>query len=90
MPNAVVVGIDSAGGGLVTGGGQTFVTFDGSALAIVTDPIAVHPPGTPPHDTATITVGSAFVTIDGQALGISGLPASCGDILTGTGPEVSS
>jgi len=82
MPIASVDTLDSAGGGAVTGGGQTIARWQGNLLAVVGDAIANH--GVGAHAAATIAAGSATVTISGLALARAGDAATCGDTLTGS------
>lgn len=82
MPLASRVTVDTAGG-LITGGGQSFVTVQGKAVSVVGDAVASH--GSSPHSSATIAQGSAFVTINGIPVCFAGKLATCGHAATGSG-----
>ena len=73
------VGLDTAGG-VITGGGQSFVTIGGLNWAIVGDAVADHA-----HTGATMAQGSALVRINGIAVCRAGDLATCGDPATGSG-----
>jgi len=79
---ASLVGIDSAGGGLILGSGNIFCKIAGSFWAVVGDSIASH--GSGPHAAATITGGSSFIKIGGIPACFAGNLASCGDTITGS------
>ena len=79
---ASLVGLDTAGGGLLLGAPQSFVTVDGLLVACVGSAIADH--GTGGHNSATVQTGSAFVTIDGVPVAFEGSLATCGHSLTGS------
>ncbi|MEM7308911.1 MAG: PAAR domain-containing protein [Planctomycetota bacterium] len=82
MPAASRVLLDTAGGGLIQGPGQTFVRIGGYSWAVVGDLVTPH--GLPPHDAAVLTQGSPLVRIAGAPAVRAGDPASCGDPATGT------
>ena len=73
------VGLDTAGG-LITGGGQSFVKIGGSDWAIVGDAVAAHA-----HTGVTMAAGSTLVRINGIPVCRAGDLASCGDVATGSG-----
>lgn len=81
---AARVGVDTVGGGLLLPTNQqTFCTIQGVPWGRVVGQIADH--GTGSHNSATVSVGSPFVTIEGLAALRQGLVASCGHVLTGSG-----
>lgn len=74
----------SVAGGIITGGGQGFVTADGLAVSVVGDKVTPHAPSKTPHSAASVMVqGSSFVTIDGIPVVFEGCSASCGHAATG-------
>lgn len=75
------VGIDTAGG-LILGGGQSFVTVQGHFWAVVGDAVAGH--GEAPHDNPVMIQGSSFITINGIPACREGDSASCGHAATGS------
>lgn len=78
-----LVGLDSAGGGLLLPAGQlTFVRVNGLVVAHAPVTVAAH--GGAPHTAAQVLVGSAFVRIAGRPVVFAGLPATCGDLVTGS------
>lgn len=79
---ASVVGVDSAGGGLITGDLQPHVQINGRSWGVFGASIASH--GASPHDSATIAQGSTFVRLNGVAPAALGFAASCGHTLTGS------
>lgn len=76
------VGIDNAGGGLITGDLEPHVKINGVSWAVFGAAIASHGPS--PHDAATISQGSTFVRINGVAPAAFGHLATCGHTVTGT------
>lgn len=80
MPGISVVGMDSAGG-VITGGRQSFATYNGSPISVVGDAVSGHGDG--PHRGPTIVQGSSFFTINGIPVVISGKLASCGHAASG-------
>lgn len=75
------VGIDTAGG-LILGGGQSFVTVQGYFWAVVGDTVAGH--GESPHDSSMMIQGSSFISINGIPACREGDLASCGHTATGS------
>lgn len=83
--NASLVGLDSAGGGLLLPAGQqTFFRVDGLPVATLGVQVASHPPGGI-HTAATVAVGSSVLRVGGLPAVFAGLPATCGDLVTGSG-----
>ncbi len=80
MPGISVVGMDSAGG-VITGGGQSFATYNGAAISVVGDSVASHGDGA--HRGPSMVQGSSFFTINGIPVVISGKLASCGHAASG-------
>lgn len=78
MPGMSLVGIDTAGG-IITGGGQDFVTADGALVSVVGDTVAPHPG----HIGVTMVQGNSFVTIEGIPIVHMGDRASCDHTATG-------
>lgn len=76
------VGVDAAGG-TITGGGQSTVTCNGAAIAVLGDAVAGH--GAAPHDAPTMVQASGTVFAGGIAICRAGDAASCGDTATGSG-----
>lgn len=83
MAGAVsLVGIDTAGGGLVISSPQDFVTVDGVLVACIGSQIADH--GSGGHNSALVAEGSSFVSIDGMVVAFALALASCGHSLSGS------
>lgn len=78
-------GTDTAGG-IITGGGQSWVHLDAANIAVVGDAVAGHPPCpvAPAHCAPTMAAGSAWVYIDGAAICRAGDAATCGHAATGS------
>lgn len=66
--------------GLVIGPGIPSFTFDGYVVAAVGDDIEPHGPY--PHDSATLVVPSDKYSVGGVQAAMSGVPASCGCIVS--------
>lgn len=79
---ASLVGIDSAGGGLILGDLEPHVRINGIGWAVRNAAIASH--GSSPHDAAVISQGSTFVRINGVKPSAAGHSATCGHTLTGS------
>lgn len=79
---ASLVGVDSAGGGLIVGDLQPHVKINGTSWGVVGALIASH--GSSPHDAATISQGSSFIRINGVAPAAATFLATCGHTLTGS------
>lgn len=64
------VGIDTVGGGLIVGGGQSTVYFGNYLIAVHGDAVASHPRGSAggpsTHNGSTLIAGSASVEINGK------------------------
>lgn len=82
MPGIARVGTDSAGG-IILGGGQSFVRVQGDLWAVLGDAVAGH--GLPPHAGPTMAEGSQFVRINGIPVCRAGHAATCGHTATGSG-----
>lgn len=78
MAGVSLVYINSAGG-TITGGGQSFVRVNGSAVAVVGD--GVFPHGF--HTNATMAEGSTLARINGLAICRAGDAATCGHTANG-------
>ena len=76
MPAVARVGVDTVGGGLITGPGAPSVKVNGSTVSVLGDAVAPH--GPPPHDAATITSASGTVNAEGKGVVRVGDTASCG------------
>jgi uncharacterized Zn-binding protein involved in type VI secretion len=76
------VGIDTAGGLLTLPGLQTFVRIAGAPWAVLGQPIASH--GIPPHSSATMAQGDAWLLIGGVPACRAAHLATCGHALTPT------
>ena len=85
MPGVSRVNADTAGG-VINGGGQSWVTIDGDPVAVVGDAVASHAPcpTDPAHCAATMVQGSSWVTINGIPICREGDEASCGHAATGS------
>lgn len=81
MPGLTRAGIDTAGG-LVATTPQAFVSCEGFLLALVGSTVASH--GSSPHNSATLAVGSTLLFVGGVPVVFAGLPATCGDVTTGS------
>ena len=73
---------DDTAGGVIQGGGQSFVRVQGYRWAVLGD--AVTPHGPPPHNSPVMVQGSPFVRINGIPVCRAGHLASCGDAATGS------
>ena len=85
MTGVARVGIDSAGG-IILGGGQSFVYANSSLIAVVGDAVAPH--GDAPHSAPTLVTGSATVFINGIPVCRQGDLASCGHSISSGSPGV--
>lgn len=81
MSGYVFVGVDRATG-LVLGPGISNFTIEGKVVAAVGDKIEPHGKG--PHSNAVLVTGSSSNTVYGKIPALSGYPASCGCIVTGS------
>lgn len=79
VPKLARVGVDSAGG-LILGGQQHTVFYNGNLVAVVGDSIQNH--GSNPHNNAILTTGSTTVKINGISVVRAGDSASCGHLVT--------
>ena len=77
MPAVARVNIDIAGG-LITGGGQSKVYWNGYLVAVKGDAVASHAK----HNGVTLTQSSNKVFINGKGVCRVGDLASCGDSIT--------
>jgi uncharacterized Zn-binding protein involved in type VI secretion len=75
------VGIDNAGG-VILGGGQSFVYANGVLVSVDGDRVQGHGPG--PHAGPTMIAGSNNVFINGIAVCNAGDLATCGHPATGS------
>jgi uncharacterized Zn-binding protein involved in type VI secretion len=73
------VGVDKVSTGLILGGQQSTVYYNGSLVAVVGDAVANHPSS---HTGVTLTNGSSTVRIGGRAVVRHGDLASCGHPVT--------
>lgn len=73
------VGLSQATG-LVLGPGIPEFTIEGHVVAAVGDRVASHGDG--PHANATLVIPAGKYTIKGKQPALSGVPASCGCIIT--------
>lgn len=80
MVRIALVNRDTVGGGLILGGTQSFVTFDGLAIACVGDRVADHGD----HHGVVMVQGSDFITINNIPVCREGDLASCGEPCTGS------
>lgn len=80
MAGVSLVGVHAAGG-IILGGGQSFVKVDGRDIAIVGDPVAPHGEG--PHANAVMQTGSTLVKISGNPVCREGDRASCNHAANG-------
>lgn len=75
------VGIDTVGGGLIVGGGQSTVYFGNYLIAVHGDVVASHPRGSAggpsTHNGATVIGGSNTVEINGKKVVRHGDLSSC-------------
>ena len=85
MPAIARVGVDTVGGGVITGGGQSTVFCNGSLVAVVGDAVASH--GSGGHANATLVEGSSTVFAEGKAVCRVGDLASCGHAIVGGSPD---
>lgn len=81
MPGICRVGVDSAGG-IILGGGQSFVYANGALVAVDGDPVAPH--GVAPHSAPVMIAGSKNVYINGIAVCNAGDRATCGHSASGS------
>ena len=81
MPGICRVGVDSAGG-VILGGGQSFVYANGALVAVDGDPVAPH--GVAPHAAPVMIAGSKNVFINGIAVCNAGDLATCGHSASGS------
>lgn len=72
------VGLDTVGGGLITGPGATTVLVGGAPAATIGSTVAPHAPFTGLHNTAVLSTGSPTVKAEGKAVCRIGDLASCG------------
>lgn len=77
MRNVARVGVDTAGGGLITGPGIPTVTVNGSPISVFGDSVASHGPYA--HAAAWISTVGSMVTVNGLHVVASGDLATCGD-----------
>ena len=82
MPGISRVNQDTAGG-TILGGGQDFVTVEGTRWAVKGDAIAGH--GKAPHAAPVMAEGSPFVRINAIPVCREGHTATCGHPATGSG-----
>lgn len=83
MPGIATIGIDSAGGIIVSNVNSCKVYVNGSEAALAGAIIAPHDSG--PHLTAKMTSSSGSVFINGLGIVRAGDAASCGHIASGSG-----
>lgn len=86
MAQASLVNLDTAGGGLIIGGGQNTVNADGKIVSVKGDSVFSHPPcpDKPAHCAATMITASSSVNIGGKGIVRSGDLASCLHSSTGS------
>ena len=86
MAQASLVNLDTAGGGLIVGGGQTSVNADGKRVSVKGDLVASHSPcpDPPSHCAATMSTSSSSVNIGGKGIVRSGDLATCLHSSTGS------
>lgn len=80
MSGASRLGLDSAGGLVLTGSDNVFI--NGSPSARIGDTIEGH--GNGEHSNPVIVTGSSTVFVNGIPMSKAGDVASCGDALTGS------
>lgn len=80
MPGISLVGVDAAGG-IIGGGGQSFVTVNGAPVSVVGDAVAGH--GKSPHAAPSMVAGSSLMKINGIPVCRAGDSASCGHAASG-------
>mgnify|MGYP001264930206 CR=1 FL=1 len=83
-----IAGTSQAGGGIVTGSLQSFVSINGAAVVVNGSPIASHGMGS--HASAVTANGSGLLRINGIPGNRDGDAATCGDLLTNGSGWVSS
>lgn len=81
MSLATRSGVDSAGGGTITG--PSHVIVGGAPWAVAGASVASH--GDSPHNSATIPSGASHVTINGLRALVAGDGATCGHTASGSG-----
>lgn len=82
MPKVSLVGVDTAGGGVILGPGASKLSVGGVRVSLVGDSIAPH--GPPPHITAVVLTGSNKLSVGGVPVTIQGSATSCGHDATGS------
>lgn len=85
MPEVARVGVDTVGGGLITGPGEPSTKTNGATVSVLGDAIAPH--GPPPHDSATIITASGTVNAGGLGVVRKGDLASCGHTVDSGSPN---
>jgi len=86
MPAVARVGVETVGGGLITGPGAPSVKTNGSTTSVLGDSVAPH--GSGPHAAATIITASGTVNAEGKGVVRVGDLASCGHTVVGGSPDV--
>jgi uncharacterized Zn-binding protein involved in type VI secretion len=81
MAGIVRSNLDTAAG-LVQASAQSLVRLDGFFAAVVGTHVAIH--GLGAHFAATLPTGSTFLRIDGVAVVLAGMSATCGHVPTGS------
>lgn len=90
MPAIALIGVSTAGGGLLQNNpAGVHVKFGGKEVAVTGCKVAKHSSGTVPHgeipDDASTVTGSSKVKVKGMAMVLDGDLASCGDtVIAGT------
>ena len=80
MAGVAITGVNAAGG-VIIGGGQSFVKVNGKPVSVVGDAVAPH--GIGPHAAPKMATGSSIVRIDGKAVCRAGDTATCGHAANG-------
>lgn len=81
MPGISRIGVDTAGGTIVSPGEPT-VFVNGSVISVLGDAVASH--GTAPHNAPTMVGSSSTVFAGGIGVVRAGDAASCGHTATGS------
>ena len=81
MPGVSRKDVDTAGGAITGGSGNTFI--NGSGCARIGDSVAPHPSGFP-HQVAVMASGSSKVFCNGISVCRQGDSASCGHTASGS------
>lgn len=82
MANVSLVGVDSAGGGIILGPGTSKLTVKGVKVSLLGDTIAPH--GVSPHNASVVVQASTKLKVNGVGVVYAGCATSCGHTTTGS------